>query len=211
MSFKLNLRTFLLIGLITFGIMPGCNDFLECDINAPQYFDIFGVEVRHAIGTIGSIQFAEENSTSVIDNYFGIQISPDAQFYGLESSRKNSFSWIGSKLWASGPAIAGWGGSENEMLEDLQVTTLNDFDDTHPAGSTLNDLLSVRLFDGEQDLDSYIQQNNDRLIQIEDLPYILSLEKAPTADSVFQIRVSMTLSTGEEYSSESPKIFLLSN
>lgn len=200
----------ILLCILTIGLYPGCAN-VDCESeNIPQYFDIFGLDVRHTTGDAFSFQFIENGSTVLYANYRGIHLNVNATFYGQVEEKRNPFLsfGMGAKLLACVPPSAGYNGSETESLGDIQVTTLFDFDENHPAESDITDLMKVRLFDVVMDLDEFLSSKKNELIQIEDLPYVLFPEKAPTADESFKVRVKITIDPGEEYTAESPTILL---
>jgi len=99
----------------------------------------------------------------------------------------------------------GGGGSRDEIIEDLVIITINDFDDNHLANDTITDLFTVTTRGGlgTIDLPDYILDNEDRVRETT-LP--LSLKSRPTLNQELQVRLRLELSTGERYDAISQAI-----
>jgi len=88
---------------------------------------------------------------------------------------------------------------------------LNDFDDVHPAGTSLNDLFTIQPFDyytksmEEMRIDDFLQQ--DKLVGSE--LYIIRPTIAPTTSEEFEVMIRMTLNEGEQYEMISSPILLI--
>ena len=124
------------------------------------------------------------------------------------SSNHFNFSLMNSALGCS-CIDAGHQGSATEKFESIEIITLNDFDDTHPANSSINDLFMVLPETTLQDvlsLDDFLLDNNSSFIASQYLQ--LSLTKVPENDLTFHVNVILKLSTGEEYQTESLPIML---
>lgn len=121
-----------------------------------------------------------------------------------------SLSLMNSALACS--CAIGYEGSKNEELVAFTVKTVNDFDAEHPAGSLINDLLQYEgsyFFEDVQPLEDFLEMEQQGKMSYEDMR--LSINKAPTLDSLFQVEIVMELSTGERYEALSTLFVLLPN
>lgn len=208
-NFKTVFSTLLLVVGFVF---PSCEDdfLIDCDCSdIKPHFNINNLEIQNTIKkndnwfvpiTVGvdSINF---------ESYEGINLDYIVDYH---SSINWNFSLMNSAAACSclGP---GWNGSTTEKIETLEIITLNNFDEEHLSGSTINDFFSISYLgrnnaDLKQSLEDFLLEN-DSFIEIEDLP--LTLEKAPTKDSIFHVKVVLKLSTGELYEAENLPIKFL--
>ena len=207
-------KTLFVIIILTLGIFPGCgSDPEECERMVARYFDIFGIEVQHARGDAFNAELLPSGSSILFANYRGFHILPNVELYGMRTTRKKSilseFSII-SSAWA-GVFIPGDQGSETEMLTDISVTTLNDFNEQYPAGSNIEEVISVRIGENIIPLQEFLSSKQNDLIQLADLPYVLIPTIEPSRSNPFQVRVQFDLSTGETYEATSGEVNFLEN
>lgn len=105
------------------------------------------------------------------------------------------------------PPIAGTLGSKEEAFDDIQVITMNEFDENHNAGSSINDLIEI------SNRSEDFLPLNDFLNNFEGtVPtewFQLLLTKRPNLNQNFQVKVIVTLSTGENYEVDSDVVTFL--
>ena len=192
-------------------IVPSCDDFnpgIDCDCDPYRYFDI---------NSISNLRFYEDfnlgeqifpSDTIPIANFDAIYIDLDADYH---ATIQRQFDWTFSLINTSNACTCavGWDGSKNERLVDLQVITLNDFDNDHLANSSINDLIDFQgRFFNQTDipLNEFITNQTEPLAH-ED--FLLKLKKAPELNSEFKVKIVVELSTGEEYEIESLPIIIV--
>jgi hypothetical protein len=106
-----------------------------------------------------------------------------------------------SSLNACSPVPPGMNGSKTERLKSLYVVTLNDFDSSHFANDTINDLLVNLTNNNEkQDLNEYLAQDTG-LIKLQELS--IGLKVSPFLNNELKYKVIINLSTGEKYQANS--------
>ena len=81
------------------------------------------------------------------------------------------------------------------------------FDSLHLANSSINDLIEAnyRYHMRGQSLEEFLVQDTSK-IPVDQLSFFLT--KAPELDSLFQVKVEVNLSTGENYEVDSPTIII---
>jgi hypothetical protein len=214
MSFKgfhktnltMRFKAFFLSAVLTSGfVIPSCD---PCDHDpVPNYFDIEGISLVNREGVTSSSNLPIKDSSSVnFENYWFTMDFGVSYFFGQASEPNSSFqlNMMGSALACRYPD-KGYQGAQ-EKIESLTITTLNDFDDTHLAGSNINDLLNI--FDinsGMQDLDDYLGKN---ISYIKNVRMLFELKEKPTISSFFKAKVVLKLDNGEEYTAENVEIEL---
>lgn len=203
---KTILLTLFLITGVTF---QQCNPF---DCNCPpylgDYFDIRDIALtQYRKRDACCINALEANEEVRYSDYYGITIDFQVDYLAFQcrEGSRYGFSLTNTALACSCPEN-GWLGSKTEKLESLAVLTLHDFDASHSARDTLNDLLEVRLFTETMELEEYLRQDTS-LVRFEDLS--LQLKKAPELDTTFQVYVRLELSTGEVYEAQSVPVRLI--
>jgi hypothetical protein len=106
-----------------------------------------------------------------------------------------------SSLNACSPVPPGMNGSKTERLKSPYVVTLNDFDSSHFANDTINDLFeNLTYYRKKQDLNEYLAQDTG-LIKVQELS--LGLKVGPILNNEFKYKVLLELSTGEKYQANS--------
>ena len=197
----------LVVGLPLQMCSPGNGDDCNCGPITGRYFDIKGMEL-HSYKKTGENSVALMSENEVVDyiDYSGLSVEYSVDYISEARSKWPNFSFIQS-AYACSCVFDGESGSKNEKLSNLTVITLNDFDETHRANDTLNDLILVKGF--YSDVDEYLENYlvNDTInIQFEGIK--LLVDKKPTLNENYKVRVIVELSTGEVYEkvSESIKI-----
>lgn len=193
--------------LITGFIIPGCERNDDCSDVSASYFDVIGIGELIFLNTSRNIIAPSE--TVAFDELGRIHIYYDSDYHTMElPGRDWSFSLI-PIAHACSP-IVGEKGSETEALVSLSITTLNDFDADHLAGSNINDLFDYHGSDSEIlntaiPLTQFIDEQTENL-QHEEM--VLELKKAPELNQAFKVKVAVELSTGEMYELEAESIFI---
>ena len=188
-----------------------CNpDDCGCPPFQGDYFDIQGVELvnyQTREDCSRCIRLIEEEESVRFADYRYLSVDYQVEYYGddLAATPKQSFSLINS-AFACSCIEDGYFGSQDERLDDLTVITLNDFDEQHRAGDTINDLLEVQFFDESTDLNEYLALDT-ALIKYDQLG--LALKKAPDLNEEYHVRVDVKLSTGEVYQTQSRPIRII--
>lgn len=211
-TFKKHLKTKVLVFVLVIGLplqmcTPGGGDDCNCGPITGAYFDIQGMEMTQYKKT-GEDTFEQMEENEVVDysEYKSLLITYDVDFISQrpKHNRMPSFSLVPS-AYACSCRQNGDDGSKFEKLSSLTVITLNDFDENHRANDTLNDIMIVEgaYFEEDRYLQDYLA--NDTLnVQF---PFIrLKVDRKPTLNENYKIRVKVELSTGEVYEKESTSI-----
>lgn len=213
----MNLRTGLLTLLLITGIsFQNCTE-TDCDCciagDIPQYFDIQDLQVRHAQANFQDI----ETDAIPFEDYGFINVHFQVDYVVLQHDEQKlwspfNFSLINSAYGCSF-LPSGYKGSKEESIESFDVITVNDFDEEHRAGDSINDLLEldlrnveIALAQGPIILEEFLASYSGN---VPSEYFFLKLLKEPTLDNDFQIRLVTTLSTGESYEEVSSVITLL--
>lgn len=198
-------KILLLTIFLTIGFTSQQCDSLVCncpDIETP-FFDVIGLNLEHlfAGGADLPIPFAD---------YTGVLVVYDVDLIAQKSNNKcNQNSWWSFSLMNTANACScvgeGWQGSKEEKLEKITFITLNDFDENHMAGDTINDFLMTQTWDTGEDVSI---QNYLNTME-ENIPWTAQkffLSQAPTSGQKFKAKVIVELSTGEIYEAESSEV-----
>lgn len=180
--------------------LPNCAPVCRCGPITGEYFDVKGMDVTHARKDPN--RQVEADELMDFEDYTGINIAFDVEYVASLSRQANPwrFSLIPEAL-ACDCEYNGISGSKSERLDSFQVITLNDFDDEHPANSSINDLLTAYdIWGGDVDPLNEIVANYQGNLQEEAMT--LKLAKAPELDKEFRVKVVVGLSTGEVYEQE---------
>ncbi|QQX77160.1 MULTISPECIES: hypothetical protein [Aequorivita] len=211
-NFKNSIKTKVLVIALVVGLplqmcSPNGSDDCNCGPITGAYFDIQGMEMTQYKKTgEDTFEQMEENELVNYSDYKSLLITYDVDFISQKPKRTKmpSFSFIPS-AYACSCRENGDAGSKNEKLTNITVITLNDFDDNHRANDTLNDIMIVEgaYFEEDQYLEDYLV--NDTLnVQF---PFIrLKVDRKPTLNENYKIRVKVELSTGEVYEKISKSI-----
>lgn len=200
-------KHFALILVLLIGVgIPSCLPPCECPIIQGEFFDIQGGELGNWKGENHSFWVLEKGETVSVEE-FRLIVQFEVDYFGqqLSPSKGIDFSLIPS-AYACTCAENGLKGSE-EILENLRVITKNNFDENHPANSSLNDLILIQMpGDEEVSLEEYLTRENRSPVYYQN--FWLSLKQAPSLPSDFEVSVEMTLDNGEVYQMDSEMIVL---
>ena len=201
MNFKTLLLTAILF--VGFGIQSCEEDYCDCCTVGEYrgFFDIQDVQVSHWDSTKRPI----DQAILRYEDYGFINMHFVVDYVVHQESRGFDFSFMSSAYGCS-PESPGVEGSKEEALESLQIITINDFDDEHKAGESINDLLEfndIRFGGAPVLLESYLDSLTGN---VPTEYFVLGLLKEPEIDKNFQVRAEMQLSTGEYYEATSPLI-----
>ena len=177
------------------------------DFDSFRYFDIKGLDAsvfQHL--EAGGYNLIEPLDTIDFRDHTGIYLYYQADYHAVNFSAPQSWLDLMPKTMACS-FIGGFDGSKTEKLVELTVTTLNDFDETHPANSSINDLLEVQIETFETDVIPLTEFLDNQLETIKKQALQLNLIKAPTEDREFHFKAEVMLSTGENYEVESSPVY----
>lgn len=205
-------KTFALTLYFFIGILiPAC-DWVgiddDCNCGGTRFFNVIDLRVD-AFKDISSSVLVTPGERLFLDEFEGFYLDYEVDYHACANPRTDWSLSLMNTAWACSCAV-GYDGSKNEGLIDLTVTTVNDFDDDHLAGSSINDLLQYRGSFWETDdlpFPEFLEEEKADKLRFEDMK--LSLLKAPEIDSVFQVQIRMELSTGEVYEASSPAFVIL--
>jgi len=208
----ISLTFFLIIGF-TF---PACQDddivdgpLNSCDgVVFLNHFNVLGLAVS-SFSDISTDEMIAPFDTITFDELDKIKIDYLVNYIAQKSSKKNwSFSLMPSLMACS--YIPGTNGSKNEAIENLTISTLNDFDSDHLADTDIKDLFDYHGSAWER-LDnpiSLLQFLEEQTGNIQGGDLILGLKKAPEINQEFRLKVTLELSTGEVYEFETEPIII---
>lgn len=221
---KLIRKTFLVsLGLWTASLLfVACETFSDeplCDCgDVPEFFDVDGISnLIHQEQDSRSIlppDTSEEAAVSWQNHELLLELSIGG-FLGSESNpqtqAKPFFSLI-SSAYACTCLPPGWNGS-NEIIQELNIITMNDYDSLHKAGDSLNDILSIIPLgfgnDEQVALTDYLQIDS---LNVTRESYRFRLQQGPSENAIFQVKLVSTLRNTdgreENYEIESPSIRL---
>lgn len=210
-TFLKSIRTKILVFALVVGLPlqmcspEGNGGDCNCGPVTGRYFDINGMELNNykTVGT-NSVSLMVEDEVVQYADYAGLAVEYSVDYISQSRSKWPSFSLIPS-AYACSCVFDGELGSKNEKLSNLTVITLNDFDEDHLANDTINDLIVVKGFYNQADqyLEDYLV--NDTInIQIPGIQ--LNIDKKPTLNENYKVKVIVELSTGEVYQKESASI-----
>ena len=201
-------KTILITLILAIGFsFPSCDPYeAGMDCSCPridgEYFDIQDIEAAN-VATIAPLN---ENDTINFDEYRFLQIDYLVEYHSSVEPTNWSFSLLNS-AYACSCIENGMYGSKTEKLENLTLITLNDFDDTHLANDTINDLFEIQhSFPQEiSDINEYLMQDTS-LIQEQALR--LFLKRPPSLNPNFQVKLVLELSTNEIYEATTTPIVI---
>ncbi len=206
----MKLKHLFLTSAFTLGfIIPSCNWGVgSCgDLEpVPDFFNIEGMTIQNykSESSYDCCQTALQDSAYVeIDNYWMSMDFSVSYFFGQIEERWPSFDFnlIGSAL-ACSPAEPGFNGSQ-EKIESITVVTLNDFDSTHVAGDTINDLVSIYDFSTRSKLDDFLSSN---ISFVKQERLFFQLDATPSSDHYFKAKFILHLTNGEEHISDTQAV-----
>ena len=211
-TFLKSIRTKVLVFALVVGLplqmcSPENGGDCNCGPVVGRYFDINGMDLNNFKKTgDNSVAKMIANEAVPYAEYAGLAVEYQVDYISQSRSKRPSFSLI-SSAYACSCIGDGDYGSKYEKLSNITVITLNDFDETHAANDTINDIVLVKSFLSEEDsyLNDYLVNDtlNIRFPGIQ-----LKVDRKPTLDENYKVKVIVELSTGETYQkvSESIKI-----
>jgi hypothetical protein len=90
-------------------------------------------------------------------------------------------------------------GAKNEKISNLSIITLNDFDTTHLANDTINDLFDNITYKNKQDLNTFLATDTSF---IKNTGLSISLKTAPQINKQLNFQAIIKLSNGEVYTAK---------
>ncbi|MBC6697757.1 hypothetical protein [Hymenobacter sp. BT190] len=182
-------KKLLLLGALTL-VLPACNLLCGdcCDLRPPGNYDITGT-LLVALGTsTGRTATVLAANAPVRAMELRLQLGLDTRM--VAAHRPVGVSGV---AYACSPLEPGF----TEQLDSLAITSRFDFDALHPAGTSLNDVLTT--FDWSESLNDYLRVQAGRPEVA--LP-LLTLRAVPAQAGPQQFRVFYRLTNGEEYTAE---------
>lgn len=140
----MKIKTIVLTILLTVGISFQSCERIDTGCGGPgstlKYFDIKGLYLlNYKNRTFYTVQIAQGDTVSLSDfSYININYLLD--HIALNNDKHTSGFSLMSSLNACSPVPPGMNGSKTERLKSPYVVTLNDFDSSHFANDTINDL-----------------------------------------------------------------------
>ncbi|HLW32981.1 MAG TPA: hypothetical protein VKX40_12005 [Aequorivita sp.] len=204
-SFKKNIKTKILVIALVMGLpLQMCSpndsgDDCNCGPITGEYFDIKGMELQNYkwVGP-NSISPIKENEAVPYGDYAGLGVAYIVDYISQRRAKRPGFS-LTSSAYACSCIQDGDRGSKYEKLSNITVITLNDFDETHAANDTINDLIMVK----DEYLLDYLAKDT---LNIQFPGIQLKLDRKPTRDENYKVKVVVELSTGEVYQNISKSI-----
>jgi len=208
-----SLRTVTLTLYFFIGILiPACDWSVtdDCNCDGFRYFDVTDLEVRTYPGQLEGEEVVP-NQELRLEEFGGFYVDYLVDYHAQQQPKTDwSLSLMNTALACS--CAAGYDGSKNEELVVFTVKTVNDFDAEHPAGSLIHDLLQYEgsfFFSDVQPFEDFLELEQQGKMYYEDMR--LTINKAPTLNSLFQVEIEMELSTGERFEVQSTPFVLLPN
>lgn len=201
------LRTTFLTLLFWVGLVaiPSCNRYpCNCPDIPEKYIDIEGV----------SGDIAKKSTTGPIAVQVGDKLSWSelVSFYARYKTRKYDYQSPAELLPSFGMAAhacdcptPGYLGTQ-EKLKYMTVETVYAFDATHPAGSVINDLVSMKIFPNPIPLNDYFSKGPTPYGG-DSLEFILT--KSPANKGPFALGITAELDNRESYTAQTPLIDLI--
>lgn len=164
-----------------------------CSGDLDSYFDVTGLRVRNIEDggrTRNDYIPGQDSYRNVSEAYtesYGLYVSPQLRYYASVPAA--------AALHACSPDEGGKG--TREIIEDIQVTSNQDFDEQHPAGSSLNDLFSINdIYTHELiELNQFLQGNPAARRE----KFILRMRKKPTKSMIHQFTIKYAHTDGERF------------
>lgn len=212
-TFLKSIRTKVLVFALVIGLplqmcSPENGGDCNCSPITGEYFDIKGM-VMNSYKKMGdnSVSIMTENESVPYAEYASLGVEYSVDYISQRQPKRPSFSLI-SSAYACSCVSNGDRGSKYEKLANITVITLNDFDETHAANDTINDLILVKGIYSQKDeyLKDYLL--NDTLnIQFPGIQ--LKVDRKPTLNENYKVKVILELSTGEVYQKVSKSIKII--
>lgn len=169
-----------------------------------DYFDVNGLEIisYKKRGTCCADPILSNETVSFINlSFIALNFKVD---YLAASNHSISTSFF-STLNACTCVQSGRSGSKNERLSNLIIITLNDFDSTHLANDTINDLFDNVTYNNKQDLNTFLATDTSF---IKNTGLSISLKIAPQINKQLKFKAIIKLSNGEVYTAENKQFTL---
>lgn len=209
-------KILILTSVLSIGfILPSCqndNDGVNCGGTPQPFFNIIGISDAGFYDDSNQ-EFATNTTTSLSGlAYLSLRFSLD--YHAMVLPEKEwDFSFF-QTLNACSP-IFGWEGSKDEELVNFSIITLNDFDENHLSGDTINDLFDffrsysdgAGLQEGDPKPLPEFLTNQTGTIQFEELH--LQLKQAPVIEEEVRLKIVVELSTEEIYEVEMEAVNVL--
>lgn len=211
-NFIKDIRTRVLILALVVGLplqmcSPENDDGCNCPPITGSFFDIKGMELESYRNiSENSVARMLENEVVPYAEYAGLWIEYEVDYISQRRAKRPSFSMI-SSAYACTCVYDGYAGSKIEKLSNIFVITLNDFDETHKANDTINDLILVKgnSFQEDEYLQDYLMKDTTNI----QFPGIqLLVDRKPTLNENYKVKVVVELSTGEVYENVSESIII---
>lgn len=209
-TFLKSIRTKVLVFALVVGLplqmcSPENGGDCNCGPITGAYFDINGMNLNNykKLGENSVVRMIENEAVPYAE-YVGLIVEYEVDYISQNRPKRPSFSLITS-AYACTCVTDGDRGSKYEKLSNITVITLNDFDETHAANDTINDIVLVKSFYSQEDvyLNDYLV--NDTLnIQFPGIQ--LKVDRKPTLNENYKVKVILELSTGEVYQKVSETI-----
>lgn len=197
-----NKTFFILFFLIGGIIFQNCTDD-DCSFApVPDFFDIQDVEIEH----LDSERRTIDSIDVLFSDYGFLNLNFIVEYIVQHQTKQRTFSLINSAYGCT-PINPGALGSKEESIELLQIVTVNDYNENHQSGESINDILTIENLEIGQTLLSDFLNEFDKNVPEEQ--FMFRLLEEPTSSQTFQVRVILNLSTGEEFEVLSPIINFL--
>lgn len=191
-------KVFLCI-IIAIGVIPSCSDDDGCSgFEVEEFFNVTGMTVSHIRGDSISYAPLDPNVTIAPDDYNGVHIYAEAEFYSNVIRKTNPFIF-GQRLMACSVPANGWNGSETESIVDIKVVTVNELNEDFPANSDISEIVNVRTFDETTPLTEFIDREKGKLLEVYLFPITLQPTMLPIPGKQFVLEITFTLNDGESY------------
>jgi len=170
-----------------------------------EYFDILGFNQVFHVKT--DYSYHEESIELSFEEYSHLELYYDVIYISeLDKHPPHLNSGWMSTLHACSPPRAGYNGSKEEAYSQIDIFTMNDYNDTILAGENINHLIELSDLNRYQDFFSV----EDYLASIEgnvpvDVIYIRPIIE-PNSGEDFQIKIQVELSNGESFQTETPSV-----
>lgn len=160
--------------------------------DTPDYFDITGLGLTiYKYDQHTGRYTAVDKDLSLTMNKFYFQLSFNQHFYGLHNKYTNPYA-----AYALTCEDRGHRGTD-EKIKSMHIIALSDFNSQHLQGDTLDDLFSIRLYNGVPKISVSELVADTNRIYYKDMT--LNVEQKPTSAPI-QFRIDMELNTGEKHS-----------
>lgn len=189
--------------------VPGCFNCNCPDSSAiAKYADIEGLSSfisRQGPSVSGSGNIKDNDKVSWSDIH-SFSVLYTIRTYGHHSPSQKILRYWGSAAYACDCVQPGYLGSP-ERLKFMTIKTVFDFDANYPAGSTLDEWVSVGFYPASETLKNYLAKGPISGISLG--RHDLVITKKPSAKGSFALDVTVELDNGEVYTTRTPVIELI--